>query len=143
MSATPSMKVDVQEENKDNSAKLSMTECGLAVVIESVENDSEEIVTKKVPVVSSVRNIDKNLKVAIEEDIEEDVTSPDDNIIAGALKGSSSFSEATTIFKILKSLLKESIQLNVHETKNTWKTPPKSQKYSRRSPPPPSIAKSV
>ena len=47
MSATPSMKVDVQEENKDNSAKLSMTECGLAVVIESVENDSEEIVTKK------------------------------------------------------------------------------------------------
>ena len=113
------MKVDVQEENKDNSAKLSMTECGLAVVIESVENDSEEIVTKKVPVVSSVRNIDKNLKVAIEEDIEEDVTSPDDNIIAGALKRSSSFSEATTIFKILKSLLKESIQLNVDETKNT------------------------
>ena len=27
----------------DDSAKLSMTECGLAAVIESVENDSEEI----------------------------------------------------------------------------------------------------
>ena len=46
----------------DNSAKLSMTECGLAVVIESVENDSEEIVTIKVPVMSSVRNIDKDMK---------------------------------------------------------------------------------
>ena len=37
----------------DDSVKLSMTECGLAVVIESVENDSEEIVTLKVPVVTS------------------------------------------------------------------------------------------
>ena len=79
----------------DNSAKLSMTECGLAVVIESVENDSEEIVTIKVPVVSSVRNIDKGMKVGMEEDIEEDVTSPNDNIIAGALKGFSSSSKAT------------------------------------------------
>ena len=82
----------------DNSAKLSMTECGLAVVIESVENDSEEIVTIKVPVVSSVRNIDKGMKVAMEEDIEEDVTSPNDNIIAGALKGLSNFSKAATLF---------------------------------------------
>ena len=100
----------------DNSAKLSMTECGLAVVIESVENDSEEIVTIKVPVVLSVRDIDKDMKVAMEEDIEEDVTSPNDNIIAGALKGFSSFSKAT-IFKKLESLLKESMQLNAHETK--------------------------
>ena len=80
MSVTPSTKLDVQEEIVDNSAKLSMTECGLAVVIESVENDSEEIVTIKVPVVSSVRNIDKDMKVAMEEDIEEEVTSPNDNI---------------------------------------------------------------
>ena len=101
MSVTPSIKLDVQEEIVDNSAKLSMTECGLAVVIESVENDSEEIVTIKVPVVSSVRNIDKDMKVAMEEDIEEDVTSPNDNIIAGALKGFSSFSKAT-IFKNLE-----------------------------------------
>ena len=77
-----SIKLDVQEEIVDNSAKLSMTECGLAVVIESVENDSEEIVTIKVPVVLSERNIDKDMKVAMEEDIQEDVTSPNDNIIA-------------------------------------------------------------
>ena len=76
----------------DNSAKLSMTECGLAFVIESVESDSDEIVTIKVPVVSSVRNIDKGMKVGMEEDIEEDVTSPNDNILAGASKGFSSFS---------------------------------------------------
>ena len=99
----------------DNSAKLFMTECGLAVVIESVENDSEEIVTIKVPVVLSVRDIDKDMKVAMEEDIEEDVTSPNDNII-GALKGFSSFSKVT-IIKNLESLLKESMQLNAHETK--------------------------
>ena len=97
MSVTPSIKLDVQEEIVDNSAKLSMTECGLAVVIESVENDSEEIVTIKVPVVSSVRNIDKDMKVAMEEDIEEDVTSPNDNIIAGALKGFSSFSKKSRV----------------------------------------------
>ena len=51
MSVTPSIKLNVQEEIVDNSAKLSMTECGLAVAIESVENDSEEIVTIKVCVV--------------------------------------------------------------------------------------------
>ena len=45
----------------DNSAKLSMTECGLAFVIESVENDSEEIVTIKVPVVSSKKILRKML----------------------------------------------------------------------------------
>ena len=39
-----------------------MSECGLAVVIESVENDYEEKVTIKVPVMSSVRNIDKDMK---------------------------------------------------------------------------------
>ena len=93
-----SIKLDVQEEIVDNSAKLSMTECGLAVVIESVENDSEEIVTIKVPVVSSERNIDKDMKVAMEEDIEEDVTSPNDNIIPASPN--------------LESLLKESMQLN-------------------------------
>ena len=108
-----SIKLDVQEEIVDNSAKLSMTECGLAVVIESVENDSEEIVTIKVPVVSSVRNIDKDMKVPMEEDIEEVVTSPNDNI---ALKGFSSF------FKNLESLLKESMQLNAHETNMVVKT---------------------
>ena len=58
-----------------------MTEYGLAVVIESVENDSEEIVTIKVPVVSSVRNIDKDMKVAMEEDIEEDVSSPNATLL--------------------------------------------------------------
>ena len=98
---------------------------------------------------SSVRNIDKNLKVAIEEDIGEDVTSPDDNIIAGALKGSSSFSEATTIFKILMSLLKESIQCmkpSIHgkpfqKAKNTVAGP---NIYSKNAEVPhPSIAKSV
>ena len=62
MSVTPSIKLDVQEEIVDNSAKLSMTECGLADVIESVENDSEEIVTIKVPVMLSVRNIDRDMK---------------------------------------------------------------------------------
>ena len=87
MSVTPSIKLDVQEEIVDDSVKLSMTECGLAVVIESVENDSEEIVTIKVPVVSSVRDIDKDMKVAMEEDIEEDVSFPNDNIAAGASKG--------------------------------------------------------
>ena len=57
----------------DNSAELSMIECGLAVVIETVENDSEEIVTITVSFVSSVRNIDEDMKVAMEEDIEEDL----------------------------------------------------------------------
>ena len=52
----------------------------------------------------------------MEEDIEENVTSPNDNIIAGASKGFSSFSKAT-IFKNLESVLKESMQLNAHETK--------------------------
>ena len=84
MSVTPSIKLDVQEEIVDDSAKLSMTECGLAVVIDSVENDSEEIVTIKVPAVSSVRNNDKDMKVSMEEDNEEVVTSPNDNIITSA-----------------------------------------------------------
>ena len=57
----------------DNSAELSMIECGLAVVIETVENDSEEIMTITVSFVSSVRNIDEDMKVAMEEDIEEDL----------------------------------------------------------------------
>ena len=48
------------------------------------ENDSEEIVTIKVPAVSSVRNIDKDMKVSMEEDNEEVVTSPNDNIITSA-----------------------------------------------------------
>ena len=52
----------------------------------------------------------------MEEDIEEDVTSPNDNISAGAWKGFNTFSKAT-IFKNLESLLKESMQLNAHETK--------------------------
>ena len=72
-SVTSSIKLDVQEEIVDNSAELSMIECGLAVVIETVENDSEEIVTITVSFVSSVRNIDEDMKVAMEEDIEEDL----------------------------------------------------------------------
>ena len=48
----------------DNSVKLPMTECALVVVIESVENVSEEIVTIKDPIVSSVSNIDKDMKLA-------------------------------------------------------------------------------
>ena len=81
-----------------------------------------EIVTIKVPIVSSVRNIDKDMKLAMDEDIEEDVTSPNDNIIAGALKGSSSFSKAT-VFKNLESLLKESMQHLKKAHKKVVKTP--------------------
>ena len=54
MSKEAFIKVNIQEENtmEDNSTKLSFTEFGLAVVIESTENGTEKIVTLSVPCLS-------------------------------------------------------------------------------------------
>ena len=94
-----------QEENiiKENSA----------LVIDYNKNDSEEIFTLNVPVVS-IRNEIENIGVAMEEDVEQDDAPPDKNITVAILGASRSSSEAN-IRKNLQTLLSESIQLNVEE----------------------------
>ena len=94
-----------QEENiiKENSA----------LMIDYNKNDSEEIFTLNVPVVS-IRNEIENIGVAMEEDVEQDDAPPDKNITVAILGASRSSSEAN-IRKNLQTLLSESIQLNVEE----------------------------
>ena len=104
---------DDQEENmiRENSAKS--TEYGVAIVIDHTKNDSEEIVTLNVPVVS-IRNVIDDKGVAMEEDVGQDDTLRDKNITVAALGGSSSSSDVD-IRKNLKSLLLGSMQLTRKE----------------------------
>ena len=51
----------------ENPAKLTMTEFGLAAVIESTENDAEKTITVSVPI--SARNMNDELEVGMDENM--------------------------------------------------------------------------
>ena len=61
--------VIIQEKNtmEVNPAKLTMTEFGLAAVIESTENEAEKIITVSVPILA------KNMNHELEEGVDENV----------------------------------------------------------------------
>ena len=109
------IRLDDQGLNSITGNSANLTEYGAAVVIDHTKNDSEEILTLNVPVVS-VGNAIENTRVFMEEDVGQD-TSPDDkNITVAELGGPSSSSEAK-IRQDLVSLLLESMRLSVNEVR--------------------------
>ena len=104
------IRLDDQGLNSITGNSANLTEYGAAVVIDHTKNDSEEILTLNVPVVS-VGNAIEDTEVFMEEDVGQD-TSPDKNITVAELGGPSSSSEAK-IRQHLEPLLLESMQFNV------------------------------
>ena len=108
------IRLDDQGLNSITGNSANLTEYGAAVVIDHTKNDSEEILTLNVPVVS-VGNAIEDTEVFMEEDVGQD-TSPDKNITVAELGGPSSSSEAK-IRQDLVSLLLESMRLSVKEVR--------------------------
>ena len=100
-----------------NPAKLTMTEFGLAAVIESTENETEKIITVSVPILA------KNMNHELEEGMDENVlvkTGQDDilNVDEDSKESRNSNLKQLSLEMSL-SVLTVSESLNVSEKKTT------------------------
>ena len=99
-----------------NPAKLTMTEFGLAAVIESTENEAEKIITVSVPILA------KNMNHELEEGVDENVlvkTGQDDILTVDEDSKESRNYEAILSLEMSLSVLTVSESLNVSEKGTT------------------------